>query len=137
MEYAGFWIRVAATLIDSLLIILITVPLLYGIYGEHYFNRDLFITGLRDFLISWVLPALAAVMFWIYLSATPGKVILHLKIIAAGSSGHPFPRQFVIRYLAYFIASIPLGAGLLRGAFDVRKQGRHDKLANTVVIRER
>jgi len=40
------------------------------------------------------------------------------------------------RYFGYFLASIPLGLGLLWVAFDKRKQGWHDKLAGTVVIRE-
>ena len=43
--------------------------------------------------------------------------------------------QFIGRYLAYFLAIIPAGIGLLWVAFDDRKQGWHDKLARTVLIR--
>ena len=43
--------------------------------------------------------------------------------------------QLVIRYLGYFVSTIPLGLGLLWVGFDRRKQGWHDKMANTVVVR--
>ncbi len=39
------------------------------------------------------------------------------------------------RYLGYFASTIPLCLGFLWIAFDKRKQGWHDKLAGTVVIR--
>ena len=134
--YAGFWIRVVATIIDSVLIVLLTMPALYGIYGDQYFNPDLFVSGFWDFLISWVLPALAVIAFWVFRSATPGKIMLHLKIVDAATGKHPTMRQFIIRYLSYFVSSIPFGAGLLWAAFDERKQGWHDKLAGTVVIKK-
>jgi uncharacterized RDD family membrane protein YckC len=40
------------------------------------------------------------------------------------------------RYFAYFLSTIPLGLGLIWVAFDKRKQGWHDKLAGTVVIKK-
>ena len=42
--------------------------------------------------------------------------------------------QLFARYFGYILSSLPLGLGLLRVAFDPRKQGWHDKLANAVVI---
>ncbi len=137
MEYGGFWIRVAATIIDSLLIILLTVPVLYAIYGDQYFNPDLFASGFWDSLISWGLPAIAIVTFWIYRAATPGKIMLHLRIVDANSGEHPTTRQFIIRFFTHHISSVALAAGLIWVAFDKRKQGWHDKLAGTVVIKSR
>ncbi len=50
---------------------------------------------------------------------------------------HPLSNgQAIGRYLAYYVSSIPLGLGLLWVAFDRRKQGWHDKLAGTFVIRK-
>ncbi|RYY81863.1 MAG: RDD family protein, partial [Comamonadaceae bacterium] len=39
--------------------------------------------------------------------------------------------------LAYFVSAIPLCIGFLWVAWDPRKQGWHDKLAGTVVVRAR
>lgn len=40
VEYAGFWVRALATIIDSILIILITFPILVYIYGWEYFDFE-------------------------------------------------------------------------------------------------
>ena len=137
VQYAGFWVRVGATMIDTLLLMLIIFPLLVAIYGWAYFNVDEsgFIAGPADFLISWVAPALAVVAFWMYRQATPGKMALSLRIVDATTGDPPSPGQCVGRYFAYFVSIIPLCLGLLWVAFDTRKQGWHDKLAGTVVIR--
>jgi uncharacterized RDD family membrane protein YckC len=42
-----------------------------------------------------------------------------------------------LRYAGYFVALLPVGLGILWVAFDARKQGWHDKLAKTVVVRGR
>jgi uncharacterized RDD family membrane protein YckC len=75
LEYAGFWVRVGASIIDTILILIFTMPILYSIYGGRLFevNSGL-IAGVADFLISWLLPAVAVVLFWIYRQATPGKM---------------------------------------------------------------
>jgi uncharacterized RDD family membrane protein YckC len=45
--------------------------------------------------------------------------------------------QSLVRYFGYFASCIPLFAGFIWIAFDRRKQGWHDKMANTVVVRQR
>ncbi|MBI5461303.1 MAG: RDD family protein [Gammaproteobacteria bacterium] len=137
IHYAGFWIRVGASLIDTALILVVTFPLLYAIYGKAYFNVDItgFIAGPADFLISWVLPAIAIILFWINRQATPGKMALSLRIVDADTGGALSVGQSVGRYFGYFVSTIPLGLGLIWVAFDKRKQGWHDKLAHTVVVR--
>lgn len=72
-EYAGFWVRVAATLIDTLLIMLITLPLLWSIYGADYFESTAILNGPADFIISWLMPAVGVIVFWMVKQATPGK----------------------------------------------------------------
>ena len=136
-EYAGFWIRVWASFIDTVLIALITVPILLAIYGEQYLESENIIEGPMEFLISWVLPAIAVITFWIYRSATPGKIAISSKIVDAKTGGQPSTGQFVGRYFSYFISTIPLGLGFFWVAFDKKKQGWHDKLAGTVVVRKK
>jgi uncharacterized RDD family membrane protein YckC len=93
--------------------------------------------GPADFLVSWLLPSLAVIAFWMYRSATPGKMILGLRIVDAQSGAVLGLGQSAGRYLGYFVSTIPLFMGLVWVAFDPRKQGWHDKLAGTVVIRSR
>lgn len=136
-EYAGFWIRVGAAIIDTLLLVVITFPLLIAIYGWEYFDADItgFIAGPADVLISWVLPAIAVIMFWVLRQATPGKMLLSLRIQDATTGAGLTWGQSVGRYLGYFLATLPLGLGLIWVGFDKKKQGWHDKLAHTVVVK--
>jgi uncharacterized RDD family membrane protein YckC len=135
-EYAGFWVRVGASLIDTVLLALIIVPLLSAVYGWDYLTSSTgLFAGPIDFLISWVFPAIAVILFWIYRQATPGKMAFSARIVDAATGERPSNRQLIGRYFAYFVSTIPFGLGLIWVAFDKRKQGWHDKLAGTVVIR--
>ncbi len=136
-EYAGFWIRVLAAIIDSLLIMIILVPILIGIYGNSYWLSEAFVRGFWDFVFTYILPAVAVVIFWVYKSATPGKMALRLTIVDAKTGNHPTTGQFIIRYLGYYVSMIPLFLGIIWVGIDARKQGWHDKLAGTVVLRDR
>lgn len=79
--------------------------------------------------------AILIVGFWIYKQATPGKMAISARIVDARTGGRPSAGRFVIRYLGYFVSMLPLFLGIIWVAFDRRKQGWHDKLARTVVIR--
>ena len=137
LEYAGFWMRVWATIIDSVLIAVITTTILLAIYGTQYFESEKLIEGPMDFLISWVLPAIAIITFWVYRAATPGKMAISSKIVDAQTGGQPSTGRFVGRYFAYFISALPLLLGYIWVAFDKKKQGWHDKLSGTVVVRNK
>ncbi|WXL24240.1 RDD family protein [Ectopseudomonas mendocina] len=138
LEYAGFWVRTGAAIIDSILMMLITVPLTVSIYGWGYFSEEntSIIAGPADFLITWVLPAIAVIAFWITKQATPGKMAVSAKIVDATTGRPASPAQLVGRYFAYFVSMLPLFLGVIWVAFDKRKQGWHDKLAGTVVIKK-
>lgn len=137
IEYAGFWLRFGAAIIDTILILVISFPLLIAIYGWEYFGTENtgWIAGPADFLISWVLPAVATILFWMYRQATPGKMLLSVRIQDANTGAKLSLGQSVGRYLGYFVSTIPLGLGLIWVAFDKKKQGWHDKLAHTVVVK--
>ena len=137
--YAGFWVRVGASIIDSILVLCITLPLLIAIYGWAYLDSDQtgFTAGTADFLITWVAPAVAVVAFWVYKQATPGKMAFSARVVDARTGSAMSVGQSIVRYLGYFVSTIPLGLGLIWVAFDPKKQGWHDKLAGTVVVRSR
>ncbi|NMQ04257.1 RDD family protein [Candidatus Accumulibacter phosphatis] len=138
-EYAGFWVRTIAAIIDGILTALITYPLLISIYGWTHFDRKQtwIIAGPADFLISWVLPAVAVILFWLRKQATPGKIAVSARVVDARTGQTMSVGQSIVRYFAYFISALPLGLGIIWIAFDSKKQGWHDKLAGTVVIRSR
>ncbi|MBU1237622.1 MAG: RDD family protein [Gammaproteobacteria bacterium] len=138
VEYAGFWVRLGATLIDTILIMLITFPLLVWIYGWEYFDPTLntgMFAGPADFLITWVLPFIAVIWFWRARQATPGKMALSLHVVDADSGRTLSTGQSIGRYFAYIVSTLPLCIGFVWIAFDKRKQGWHDKLAGSVVVR--
>ncbi|MGH6612425.1 MAG: RDD family protein [Burkholderiaceae bacterium] len=137
VEYAGFWVRVVAAVIDTLLIILVTLPLLFAIYGRAYFDDSRLFAGPADFLISFVAPAVAIIMFWLYKQATPGKMLMSLHVVDAETGQTLSLGQSIGRYFGYFVSTIPLALGLIWVGFDKRKQGWHDKLAGTVVVKSK
>jgi uncharacterized RDD family membrane protein YckC len=137
VEYAGFWIRVWASIIDSIIVGVLLYPALTAIYGKAYWDSTDFIQGPADFLLSWVLPAIAVVWFWTARQATPGKMAVGARIVDANTGANPGTTQLIVRYLGYFVSLVPLGLGIFWVAFDARKQGWHDKLARTVVVRQK
>ncbi|MGH8446106.1 MAG: RDD family protein [Solimonas sp.] len=139
LEYVGFWARVGASLIDTVILLVISVPLLVWIYGWAYYTDPErgFIAGPADLMISWVLPAVATVLFWLYKTATPGKMAISARVVDA-TTGQPMRAgQATIRYLGYFVSLLPLFFGFIWIGLDPRKQGWHDKIAGTVVVRPR
>jgi uncharacterized RDD family membrane protein YckC len=139
LEYVGFWARVGASLIDTVLVLLLIVPLYSAFVGS---PLDLeppsgSAEATANILISYVGPAVAVILFWIARQATPGKMAIHARIVDA-RTGQPLSvRQALVRYVGYFVSTVPLCLGLLWVAFDTRKQGWHDKMAGTVVVRVR
>jgi uncharacterized RDD family membrane protein YckC len=133
VEYVGFWARVGASLIDSIATLGLIVVLSVWFFGDRPDAK----AALGDFTINWIVPAIAVLIFWFARGATPGKMVISAVIVDADTFGPPTPWQFIGRYLGYFVSSIPLFAGLIWVGIDARKQGWHDKMARTVVIRRR
>ena len=134
-NYAGFWIRSGAGIIDTILIAFIIIPLLLVIYGEEVLLSEAIILGYWDVMLSYIFPAIAVIIFWAYKSATPGKILLNMKIVDEKTGGKLSIRQLVGRYFAYYISILPICLGIFWVGIDSRKQGWHDKLARTLVIR--
>jgi uncharacterized RDD family membrane protein YckC len=155
-HYVGFWLRFLAFLIDSILATAVIAPVLSLVFGSgealdlslllnssvneqmQYLMQETFsTTSTLQSLLQLLLAALAVILFWVSRSATPGKMAIGAEIVDARSGGKPTTGQFVGRYFAYYISLLPLFLGFLWIAFDRRKQGWHDKLAGTVVVRKR
>ena len=162
-EYVGFWKRFLAFLIDSLVVSVILAPVMLALYGGGYFDKlnlelaalltssgdpnadavrkleilsrpDSAINALQDIRVQFGI-VVATILFWRFRGATPGKMAVKARIVKADDLGQPSTGRLVGRFFAYFVSIIPLFLGFLWIAFDRRKQGWHDKIAGTVVIR--
>jgi uncharacterized RDD family membrane protein YckC len=121
-DYAGFWQRAVALVIDWLIVVVILAPLVV-VLGPRTWD-----------LLGLLAVAVAVIGFWRYCGATPGKIAVGLKIVDAATGGPPPLGRLVLRFFAYFVSAFPLYLGFLWAAFDRRKQGWHDKIARTIVI---
>ncbi|MDX5408012.1 MAG: RDD family protein [Chromatiaceae bacterium] len=135
-EYAGFWVRFGAVLIDLIVIAIVFWVPLTLIYGEEYWLGDQFYHGFWDLIFSYILPFVTTIYFWLRFFGTPGKMALGLKIVDANTGSKLSVGQAIGRYFAYIVAAIPFLLGYIWVGIDKRKQGLHDKLAGTVVIRQ-
>ena len=132
LEYVGFWLRVGAALVDTLVMLAAAMLLIVVFGGDMDLGPD---QGLVSLLANWIAPFVLTVLFWKFRQATPGKMLWGARIVDARTGLPPSTGQMVGRYLGYFVSTLGLGLGFVWVAFDARKQGWHDKLAGTVVVR--
>lgn len=148
-EYVGFWARVGASLVDTVLYscLLLLLPLGSMFNNVESYSVENDMGSFHSFSTSWssILPQgtlwsylpllIITVLFWRYRSATPGKMLIKAKVVDA-KTGLPLTTpQSIIRYLGYFVSTFLFFLGFIWVAFDSKKQGFHDKLAGSVVIR--
>ncbi|WP_338469981.1 RDD family protein [Niallia sp. XMNu-256] len=157
--YAGFWIRVGAYVIDS---IILSIPLwlltsviffiflgtsdvfYYMMYDPNYMYSDaemlsvmgayytaLIITMIVSFIVTVAYFAGLHSSKW---QATIGKRLLKLKVIDGNGNRITFWRAFG-RYVAMSFLSGILCIGYIMVAFTEKKQGLHDLIASTIVIK--
>ena len=139
LDYAGFWIRFAANLIDNIILLMIIVPVLWWAYGDAILagQSDAPISGFVSFVAQYVFPAVATILFGYTKQATPGKMLLSLRLVDASTGGKMSVGQAIGRYFAYIPSFLVLCLGVFWIGWDSRKQGWHDKLAGTLVVRGR
>lgn len=137
VRYAGFWARAVATAIDSIIWLVISLPALYFIYGSAYFEQGIdspIIYGFADAMISWILPIIIVLIFWRIKQATPGKIMLKMKVVDAKTGLPPSTWQLLIRYFGYILSALIFLLGFFWTGWDKKKQAWHDKIAGTMVI---
>ena len=139
LDYAGFWIRFLANFIDTIILVLIIVPVLWWAYGDEILlgKGASSSSGFVNFMLQYVFPAVATIVFWHTKQATPGKMLLSLRIVDARTGGKMSVGQEIGRYFAYIPSIVVFFLGFFWIGWDSRKQGWHDKLAGTLVVRGR
>jgi uncharacterized RDD family membrane protein YckC len=83
-----------------------------------------------------VITAVSVLFIWLWsrYAASPGKMLLKMRIVDATTGRTPTVGQNTKRYLGYFVSTLPCMFGFLRIAWHKRKQGWHDHMAHTVVV---
>lgn len=141
--YAGFWKRVAANFIDSIVIGVVGAiigAILGGLMGLMLgMNGGLGGGGFAAIQVVTNLVSLAITAFyyaWFHASssqATLGKMAVGIKVVRSDGDTISFLRG-IGRYFGFLLSSLLLGIGLLMAAFTERKQGLHDLLCDTLVV---
>jgi len=129
--YAAFWIRVAAYLIDYLLIFLIMVCV--GVVGALF---------AIDSEVEKFAPLISIFMMWLFFTlfesgrwqATPGKRLLKIRVTDMNGNRISFGKA-AGRNLARFLSGLIFGIGYIMAAFTEKKQALHDQIASTLVLK--
>lgn len=139
-SYAGFWIRVLAYLIDSLLLSIVFCPLgfglgLLGVAGEIDENSPAWVginllLNVVSLLVGWLYFALTESSSW---QATVGKRLLKLKVTDMDGQLISFGKA-TGRYFGQILSGMICGIGYIMVAFTEKKQGLHDLMAGTLVV---
>jgi len=147
VDYAGIWIRLLAALIDGAILGAVVWvfngvwSLAFGLgwmgtaadpgmsYGE---------VGVVYWVLQLLIPFLMAtaylIGFWGWRGQTPGKMAVRIKIVRF-AGGYISWAGAVMRFLGYIISLLFFLTGFIWIAFDSRRQGFHDKIGETFVIR--
>lgn len=136
IEYASAGMRVLSVAFDLIVIGVATMLFVLIAYGQTwliYHGSDPTI----DFYLSiGLIPLVYFVGFWFALGATPGKLLLNLRIVDAQTGQLPDLLQCLFRLVGYVLNALTLGLGIL-GICNLRKPfGWHDRLSGTLVIKQ-
>ncbi len=128
--YGGFWIRVLAYLVDTVVLFIGFVVLgaacaFLGPAGAPILGA----AGVIGPILYWGLMQASA------RQATFGKSLLGMKVTDTDGNRLSIPRSLV-REVAKILSGFLLLIGFLMAAFTGRKQALHDMIASTVVVRE-
>ena len=152
-EYAGFWVRFLAFLIDNAVMgigfVLILIPLIFltglgGFIGEIHPNEDmndvgifmlfglLFLAATVSLLLTWLYHALMESSEW---QATLGKKVLGLVVTDMAGRRVSFGRATGRHFAKIITNMVPAFIGYIMAGFTERKQALHDMIAGCLVLR--
>ena len=147
-EYAGFWRRLAACLVDSIAVAIATVlgfaclaTAIYFIEGRVGGLSERISNVLFDLSLLICVFILGPVLSWMYRAgmescptrATLGKMALGLLVTDRGGNRISFGRA-TGRHFAKYLSNLSLGIGYLMAAFTENRQAFHDVIAHCVLV---
>jgi uncharacterized RDD family membrane protein YckC len=139
LRYGGFWVRFLAIILDGIVITVITSALaVFALGGEMMVTS----TAAGGVAVNYTANAFGALIgliyfvgFWGWRGQTPGMIPFNMQIVMASDGSKPDWVRMLLRYVGLLISIAILFLGVIWAGFDRRKQGWHDKMAGTVVVR--
>jgi uncharacterized RDD family membrane protein YckC len=136
LEYAGFWLRLGSAVIDYVVLFLI-ILFVYILFNPNHSISTSSMPIIRVVAVSiigFVIAAAYFIAFWAWRGQTLGKMVMGIKIIR--SKSNPVDRSHSIqRFVGYILCFLTIFIGFIWIAFDSHKQGLHDKIADTCVVK--
>jgi predicted Zn finger-like uncharacterized protein len=138
---AGFWIRFVAAVVDSALVLAaqlvvgFALGLATAMVNSGLSHQGELLIGVVTWFPGMILSMVYYVFFTGYCGQTPGKMAVRVKVIRTDGHDIGYGRAFLREVPGKFISGLILGIGYLMIAFDSQKQGLHDKIADTYVIK--
>lgn len=139
--YAGFFVRLAAFIVDSLIIgaglLFIKIPVWFASLGtDNLLQKDfIFQYSVLD-IVYYVLGVCYFVLFTYYTGATLGKRLFHLRVISSEDREPTFFEIVFRESVGRFLSRLIVFVGYIMVGADQRKRGLHDILSDTYVIYE-
>lgn len=137
-----FWARFAAFVVDGILINVISFVIQWIVIkttGSFLFggwNAETLYLIVYAFGFVYLLVAVAYYgYFYSKVGATPGKMLLNLKVVDGRTGSHLKLSQTIVREIFKFLSLLILGGGFFMAAFRVDRKALHDLIANTKVIK--
>ena len=126
-EKVGFWIRVVAFIIDGIIL-----GILSSILNNILFGGD----QIRGNGLNTLLGLAYSMYFWSSYGhgQTIGNRIMKIRVVKTDGSELSLTDSF-IRYVGLVLSFICIFIGVIWVAFDANKQGWHDKIASTYVVK--
>lgn len=131
-RYAGFWIRLAAFVIDCFVIMLVG-SIIVLISSFAFLGGDELSVSIVD-IVSWLIVALYFVYFTYKYNATLGKKAVGIMVISENSEKLTLGQVIIRETIGKWVSAIILYLGFIMAGFTSKKQALHDKLAGTVVV---
>ncbi|MEM7702241.1 MAG: RDD family protein [Pseudomonadota bacterium] len=137
MDYGGFWARFFAYFLDVVVLLFIFLPMAF-VFGTPMLDET---TGTTRYELSeWIVFPIFTAYFTGFegspKQATPGKMAMGLVVTNQEGGRLSWP-HVLVRFLAKFLSLAVFLIGFIMVAFTPRKQGLHDLLARTLVVRGR
>ncbi len=153
VEYAGFWLRFLAYIIDNVVIgiaaVMILIPLIFltglgAFLGKVYSDED--INDMGVFMLAgivFLLASISLVVTWLYHAwmessewqATVGKRVLGLVVTDLAGQRISFGRATARHFSKIITNMVPLALGYIMAGFTEKKQALHDMIAACLILR--
>lgn len=138
LRYGGFWVRFVAFILDAIVLAVITTALAPLVSGGNVVTT----AGGGGIEINYTANAIGLLVdlvyfvgFWAWRGQSPGMIPFNMRIVMADDGGKVDAVRCLLRYVGLLISIAILFLGVIWVGFDRRKQGWHDKIAGTVVVR--